>query len=365
MTQHQPAIAGEIDVDHLDIGIDEADVVLLGQFTPDAAITTFIVDGIDLDASPLLRIVMQVEHAEMPHQPRTEVLTDKAFVAIIGPDVAQDAHHVAVPGDLRKPLPILVIRIGNDTLNVLHHRKAERIGVEAGEARIVEIRLEYDVGVRLQEFEEIAVGDPSLFVQPLHDAVMDVGRGALVHHLGLALRIEILRDVPHDPKQLALPGLQAWRGLLKEVQQVFLRQSEQFAAALDVEHRIALCRPGRNRPPQIVERGLLVQTAPAGALFLGTKVELLLAGVTVDPVRHQRMRGVERLLDREPALALLALRHVGLGEFEIVENAVGIGPLLEQIVVLEEMVVAERRMRDHQRLHGRGVFLHQVGNAGR
>ena len=140
----------------------------------------------------------------MPHQPRTEVLTDKAFVAIIGPDVAQDAHHVAVPGDLRKPLAILVIRIGNDTLNVLHHRKAERIGVEAGEARIVEIRLEYDVGVRLQEFEEIAVGDPSLFVQPLHDAVMDVGRGALVHHLGLALRIEILRDVAHDPQQFAL-----------------------------------------------------------------------------------------------------------------------------------------------------------------
>ena len=71
------------------------------------------------------------------------------------------------------------------------------------------------------------------------------------------------------------------------------------------------------------------------------------------------------LLDREPAVALLAMRDIALGEFEIVENAVGIRPLLEQIVVLEEMVVAEGGVRDHQRLHRRGVLLHQVGNAGR
>src|SRR6266567_8944967 len=104
MTQHQPAIAGEINIDNLDVGIDEPDVVLLGQFTADAAITTFIVDGIDPDARALFRIIMQVEHAEVPHQPRTEELTDKAFVAIIGPCAAQYAHHVAAPGDLRKPL---------------------------------------------------------------------------------------------------------------------------------------------------------------------------------------------------------------------------------------------------------------------
>ena len=103
----------------------------------------------------------------------------------------------------------------------------------------------------------------------------------------------------------------------------------------------------------------------AGALFLGAQVELLLAGIPVDAVRHQRMRGIERLLDREPAIALLALRHIALGEVQIVENAVGVGPLPEQIIVLEEMVVAERGVRDHQRLHGRGIFLHQIGDAGR
>ncbi len=100
-------------------------------------------------------------------------------------------------------------------------------------------------------------------------------------------------------------------------------------------------------------------------LLLGAQVELLLARIAVDPVRHQRMGGVKRLLHCEPAMALLALRDIGLGEFEIVEDAVGVGPLLEQIVVLEEMIVPKRRMRDHQCLHRRGVFLHQVGNAGR
>ena len=57
--------------------------------------------------------------------------------------------------------------------------------------------------------------------------------------------------------------------------------------------------------------------------------------------------------------------HVVLGEIQIIENSVGIRPLLEQIIVLEEMVVTEGRVRDHQRLHGRGIFFHQIGNARR
>ena len=168
----------------------------------------------------------------LPHQPRAEELADEAFVAVIGPDVAQHRHRVAGAGDIGKPFAILVVGIGDDALDVLHHRKAERIGIEARKARIVEVGLEHHIGVRLQEFQEIAVGDPALFVQPGHDAVMHVGRRALVHHLGLALRIEILRDVAHDPQQLALPGLQPRRGLFQEIQQVFLRQAEQLAAPL-------------------------------------------------------------------------------------------------------------------------------------
>ena len=108
---------------------------------------------------------------------------------------------------------------------------------------------------------------PALLVQPVHDAVMHVGRGALVHHLGLALRIEILRDVPHDPQQLALPGLQPRRGLFQEIQHVFLRQAEQAAAPFDAQHRRALGRPGRHGAPQIVERALLVLRGARAARF--------------------------------------------------------------------------------------------------
>ena len=57
MTQHQPAIAGEIDVDDLDIGIDEADVVLPRQLAPYAAIAALVMNGIDPDAGALRRIV--------------------------------------------------------------------------------------------------------------------------------------------------------------------------------------------------------------------------------------------------------------------------------------------------------------------
>ena len=39
-------------------------------------------------------------------------------------------------------------------------------------------------------------------------------------------------------------------------------------------------------------------------------------------------------------------------------------PLPEQVVVLEEVVVAESGVRDHQRLHGHGILFHEVGDAG-
>ena len=77
----------------------------------------------------------------------------------------------------------------------------------------------------------------------------------------------------------------------------------------------------------------------------------------------QRMRRVEHALDRAPPVAFLALRDVAAREFEIVENACRLRPLPEHAVVLEEMVVAERGVRDHQRLHRRRVLLHQIGDA--
>jgi hypothetical protein len=46
---------------------------------------------------------------------------------------------------------------------------------------------------------------------------------AFVHHLRLALRVEVLRHLAHDAHDLALPGLQQRRVFFDEVQQVFLR----------------------------------------------------------------------------------------------------------------------------------------------
>jgi hypothetical protein len=82
-------------------------------------------------------------------------------------------------------------------------------------------------------------------------------------------------------------------------------------------------------------------------------------------VGHQRVRRIERTLDGELAVMLLALRDIALREVEIIENPLRIRPLLEQVVVLEEMVMAEGSVRNHQRLHRRGVLLHQVGDTWR
>src|SRR5215831_6393834 len=101
---------------------------------------------------------------------------------------------------------------------------------------------------------------------------MDIGRGSFVHQLGLALRIEILRNVPYDAEQFTLPWREPRRRLLKEVQEIFLRQAEQIAAAFGVQLRAAFGRPARNCPPQIVEGALLVLPPPSGALLLGAQV---------------------------------------------------------------------------------------------
>ena len=81
-------------------------------------------------------------------------------------------------------------------------------------------------------------------------------------------------------------------------------------------------------------------------------------------MRHQRMRSVKQRLDLVDAVAFLALGDEVPGIFEIVEDPGGIGPLPEQMVGLEEVVVPERSVRHHQRLHRHGVFLHAIADAG-
>jgi hypothetical protein len=86
--------------------------------------------------------------------------------------------------------------------------------------------------VRLQELHHEAVGELAFLVQVIEQGVVPEGGPALVHHLGLALRVEVLRDLAHDAHDLALPGLQQRRVLLDEVEQVLLRLAGKRARLL-------------------------------------------------------------------------------------------------------------------------------------
>ena len=79
----------------------------------------------------------------LPHQARAEELRDEALVAVIGPDVAQHAMRVAVAGDVGEPLAVLVgrARVQMRSMSCIM-REAERVGVDAAVARVVEFGLE-------------------------------------------------------------------------------------------------------------------------------------------------------------------------------------------------------------------------------
>ena len=119
------------------------------------------------------------------------------------------------------------------------------------------------------------------------------------------------------------------------------------------------------RAIDVVVGRLLVRPAARRPLLLALgDVARPRAQIAADALVHQRVGGIEHALDRLLAVALLALGHVGLGEGQIVDDVVGLGPELELVVVLEEVVVAVGGVRQHQRLHGHGVLLHDVVDAG-
>ena len=67
MAQHQAAIACKIDIDNLNVGVNEADIMLSRQLAPHPTEATLIMNGVHPDASALSRIVMQMKHTEVPH----------------------------------------------------------------------------------------------------------------------------------------------------------------------------------------------------------------------------------------------------------------------------------------------------------
>ena len=84
--------------------------------------------------------------------------------------------------------------------------------------------------------------------------------------------------------------------------------------------------------------------------------------VAVHPHTLQRVAGVQHAFHRFDAMAFLALGDVVARKHQVVDDGVGTSPLLEQVVALEERVVAVGRVGDYQRLHWQRVFVHQVGN---
>ena len=73
-----------------------------------------------------------------------------------------------------------------------------------------------------------SVSDP--LVEPVDDLIVHERGAALVHHLGLALRIEILRKQADDAQDSACQCFKLGRMLLQEVEQVLLWQIPGVAA---------------------------------------------------------------------------------------------------------------------------------------
>ena len=76
------------------------------------------------------------------------------------------------------------------------------------------------------------------------------------------------------------------------------------------------------------------------------------------------MAGVQKQFDFLFAVALLALAKEIPRKEQVVDDGVGVGPLAEQVIALEEAVVAVGGVGDDQSLHRHGVFFHEVGDAG-
>ena len=220
--------------------------------------------------------------------------------------------------------------------------------------------------MRLQQLQHEGIVDELLVVQLVQDGVVPERSPAFVHDLGLTLRIEVLRDLAHDAHDLSLPGLQLGRVLLDEVEKVFLRLRRKLRFRLG--HIV--CGGQRMRTvlgqcaPQVIDLRLQVFFAFVLARLLFGNRQLFGPAIAVHTVVLQCVAGIEQQFHFLLAIAAFAFGHIALGEQQVVDDGVCVGPGAEQVVALEEGVVAVAGMRDRQRLHGHRVLLHQVGDAG-
>src|SRR5690625_436794 len=137
-------------------------------------------------------------------------------------------------------------------------------------------------------------------------------RPALVHNLGLALRIKILRHLAYDAYDFPLPRLQQRRVLLDKIQQILLWLAwvvRGFRACV-----VFLGRLGGYGPPQLVHLLLHKHLALFLARAFCRRRNGRWTSRAVHAVVHQGMTRIENLFYRVHAVALLALGDVMFGE---------------------------------------------------
>ncbi len=324
-----------------------------------APVARLVVDGRDLDLG-LLLVVDDGKQSQLAHQLRAEELADEALVLVVAHRVVE-CGQPGRAGQVREPVAVLLRRVVADAFDVAVHRETQRIGVQARVAALAHAGLVDHVGVRLEPLDHHAVGEVAVVVHGVEQAVVPEGGPALVHDLALALRVEVLRHLAHDAHDLALPRFEQWCVLLDEVEQVLLRLLGEAARFLQL---FSLVCTARQRAPQVVDLLLGIGLA---LLALGQFLRqgaLAGAAVAVHALVHQRMAAVEEGLDHLKAMLFLAGGHVVLGVDEVVDDRCRVRPHAEQVVALEEAVVAVGRVRDDERLHRHRVLLHQVADAG-
>ena len=74
----------------------------------------------------------------------------------------------------------------------------------------------------VDNFQKCSLRNLTRFVKTVYDIMVHEGSTALIDHLGLFLRIKILRKEPNDTDNLTLPGFENGTVLFKKIQDVFL-----------------------------------------------------------------------------------------------------------------------------------------------
>ncbi len=287
-------------------------------------------------------VIQHRKQAEITHHLRRQELADKALILEVAHREMERLQPVG-PGDIREPVFILFRRVLTDTLDVLEHGKAQRIRVNAAVPRAVVRRLEYHVGVAVQELQHKAFCHFAFVIQVIKDGVVPEGRPAFVHHLSLFLRIEVLAHLTHDAQDLTLPRLQQRGVLLHKVEQVLLRLGRVAARF----HNRFLFFTFRQGTPQRIHLALQILFAAFLPGFLLLQGDLLRTFVAIHAVVHQRMAGVQQLFDLIHAVALFTLGDVVTGKDQVVDNRTGIGPAAEQVVIFEKRVMSVAGVGHH------------------